>query len=114
MIIDDRKRIRDKEFLMSKKKKPQNEDIQKDPFEEYFRISEPDKADKVYAWQTAVGLQDVDKLSPSEYLLKTARENIEGEISIEEAKKRIESYYEESSHHRKERTEEADLHITMG
>ncbi|MBQ6733645.1 MAG: Fic family protein [Lachnospiraceae bacterium] len=82
--------------------------MQKDPFEEYFRISEPDKADKVYAWQTAVGLQDVDKLSPSEYLLKTARENIEGEISIEEAKKRIESYYEESSHHRKERTEEAD------
>ena len=83
---------------MSKKKKTQNEDIQKDPFEEYFRIREPDKADKVYAWQTAVGLQDVDKLSPSEYLLKTARENIEGEISIEEAKKRIESYYEESSH----------------
>ena len=74
----------------------QFDDVLYDPFEEYIRLGEPDKADKAYAWQTAVGLQDVDKLKPSEYLLNTARENIDGNISIEEVRKRIDSYYEES------------------
>ena len=84
------------------------DDIRKDPFEEYIKLGEPGKTDKAYAWQTAVGLQDVDKLRPSEYLLSTAKENIDGNISIEEAKKRIASYYEESAHHEPEGTEEAD------
>ena len=83
-------------------------DIQVDPFEEYIRHEEPDKAEKAYVWNTAVGLQDVDKLSPSEYLLNTAKENIEGEITIDEAKRRIDSYYQESVGHQPERTEEAD------
>ena len=47
-------------------------EINEDPFEEYIRLGEPDKADKAYAWQTAVGLQDVDRLQPSEYLLDAA------------------------------------------
>lgn len=80
----------------------------KDPFEEYIKLGDPDKADKVYAWQTAVGLQDVDKLHPSEYLLEAAKENIDGNISIEEVRKRIDSYYEEASNHVSEDTEEAD------
>ena len=84
------------------------EDKHTDPFAEYFMLGEPDRADKAYAWQTAIGLQDVDRLTPSEYLLNTARDNIEGNISIEEARKRIESYYEESKYHQPERTEEAD------
>ena len=83
-------------------------DIKKDPFEEYLKLGEPDKADKAYAWQTAIGLQDVDKLRPSEYLLNTAKENIDGNISIDEVKKRIDSYYKESAHHVPEGTEEAD------
>ena len=86
----------------------QIDDIREDPFEEYIRMGEPDKADKAYAWQTAVGLQDVDKLRPSEYLLNTAKENIDGNISIDEVKKRIDRYYEESAHHVPEGTEEAD------
>lgn len=93
---------------MKDKKLEQIDEIRKDPFEEYQKLGEPDKADKVYAWQTAVGLQDVDKLRPSEYLLNTAKENIDGNISIDEARKRIESYYEESANHVTERTEEAD------
>lgn len=84
------------------------EDRYTDPFAEYFISGEPGRADRAYAWQTAIGLQDVDKLTPSEYLLNTAKDNIEGAISIEEAGKRIESYYEENRHHQLERTEEAD------
>lgn len=84
------------------------EDRYTDPFAEYFISGEPGRADRAYAWQTAIGLQDVDKLTPSEYLLNTAKDNIEGAISIEEAGKRIESYYEENRHQQLERTEEAD------
>lgn len=93
---------------MNEKKLKQIDDIREDPFEEYIKLGEPEKADKAYAWQTAVGLQDVDKLRPSEYLLNTAKENIDGNISIDEVKKKIDSYYEESSHHVPEGTEEAD------
>ena len=77
---------------MANTKKEQIDEPRKDPFEEYIRLGEPDKADKAYAWQTAVGLQDVDRLQPSEYLLDAAKENIDGNISIDEVKKRIDSY----------------------
>lgn len=93
---------------MKDKKTKQIDDIREDPFEEYIKLGEPDKADKAYAWQTAVGLQDVDKLRPSEYLLNMAKENIDGNISIDEVKKRINSYYEESGRHVSKGTEEAD------
>lgn len=93
---------------MADKKKSRIEEKHTDPFAEYFVAGEPRSADKAYAWQTAIGLQDVDKLKPSEYLLNTAKDHIEGGISIEEARLRIESYYEENKHHRPERTEEAD------
>lgn len=93
---------------MQDKKNNQIDDIREDPFEEYIRMGEPDKADKAYAWQTAIGLQDVDRLKPSKYLLNTAKENIDGNISIEEAKRRIDSYYKEAANHVPEGTEEAD------
>ena len=60
-----------------------------DPFKEYIKQSEPNKRDKGYAWSTAIGLQAVDGLEPSEHLVKTAIENIEGYISMEDAEKRI-------------------------
>ena len=63
-------------------------------FEEYIRQGEPQKREKGYAWQTAIGLQAVDDLKPSEYLIQTARQHIEGDITIEEAKQLIDSYYE--------------------
>ncbi|MGM9946587.1 hypothetical protein [Floccifex sp.] len=37
---------------------------------EYIRQGEPEKVDKSNAWKTAIGLQDVDGLKPSAYLLK--------------------------------------------
>jgi len=80
-----------------------------DNFEEYLRQGEPDKAEKAKVWKTAIGLQQVDGLKPSDYLIATAKKNIEGDISIDEVKQRIDSYYKQ--HPLKEtenRTEEAD------
>ena len=81
----------------------------KDPFEEYIRHIEADKKEKSYAWQTAIGLQKVDGLKPSQYLLNTAIKHIEGEISIDTAAQWISRYYEENPQLADEnRTEEAD------
>ena len=81
-----------------------------DPFKEYLRESEPDKVYKGYAWSTAIGLQAVDGLKPSKYLIETAIQNIEGKITMKEAQNLIDSYYEERPMHLMEgkRTEEAD------
>ena len=43
--------------------------MEKDPFKEYLRESEPDKAHKGYAWSTAIGLQVVDGLKLRNYFL---------------------------------------------
>ena len=61
---------------------------------EYIKQGEPNKIERTKAWETAIGLQEVDGLKPSKYLIKTAREHIEGNIDIEEAKNRINQYYE--------------------
>ena len=83
--------------------------MDKDPFKEYIKESEPDKRDKGYAWHTAIGLQAVDGLKTSDYLMHTAVRNIEGEISFEEAKALLQSYYRENpSRDADDRTEEAD------
>lgn len=80
-----------------------------DNFEEYLRQGEPNKAEKAKVWKTAIGLQQVDGLKPSEYLITTAKQNIEGNISFEEVKQRIDSYYEQHPVKNNEnRTEEAD------
>ncbi|MDE7062797.1 MAG: Fic family protein, partial [Lachnospiraceae bacterium] len=83
--------------------------MNKDPFKEYIKESEPAKRDKGYAWHTAIGLQMVDGLKTSEYLVRTAVRNIEGEISFEEANALLEAYYEENpARDAEDRTEEAD------
>ncbi len=69
--------------------------------EEYIKQGEPGRAEKSEAWQTAIGLQAVDGLKTSAYLLDTAKEHIEGKINIDEAQRRIENYYD----HRAERSE---------
>lgn len=65
--------------------------------EEYIRQGEPGQIEKSEAWKTAIGLQAVDGLTTSAYLLDTAKEHIEGKIDIDEAQKRIQNYYEESA-----------------
>src|SRR5690606_30949627 len=80
-----------------------------DNFDEYLRQGEPNKAEKAKIWKTAIGLQQVDGLKPSEYLINTARQNIEGDITIEEVIQRIDSYYKQHpKQSNNDRTEEAD------
>ena len=83
--------------------------MNKDPFKEYIKQTEPNKRDKGYAWHTAIGLQAVDGLKPSQYLIDTAIKNIEGDISIDEAQELLNTYYEENPKaDTEDRTEEAD------
>lgn len=85
-------------------------DIKKDPFGEYIRNLPPTRKELGQAWSTAIGLQDVDGLKPSEYLYETARKSIDGEISVDEAGDLINSYYESKDGRlaAETRTEEAD------
>lgn len=90
---------------MSKKEKWQLD------LDEYIKLGEPDKAEKSEAWQTAIGLQQVDGLTTSEYLLETAKDHIEGNIDIKEAQDRIYSYYEAEAQRQaiEDGTAEADI-----
>ena len=80
-------------------------------FDSYILQSEPSKQEKGRLWQTAIGLQQVDGLTPSKYLYETAKRNIDGDITIEEAKKLIDSYYESKAGREEinEDEKEADL-----
>ncbi len=72
---------------------------------EYIIQGEPKQKEKSFLWKTAIGLQDVDHLYPSEYLLQIAKEHIEGKIDIDSVQTRIDSYYETCTD---PTTEEAD------
>ena len=63
---------------------------------------ESEKTYKTYIWKTAIGLQQVDGLKPSEYLIRTAERNIIGDISFSGAEQEIISYPAQylSIHHR--------------
>ena len=83
--------------------------MKEDPFKEYIKQSEPNKRDKGYVWNTAIGLQAVDGLKPSKYLIDTAIQNIEGNITIDEVGELLNSYYKENpKQDENDRTEEAD------
>ena len=63
-------------------------------FDEYIRQGEPSQREAAYAWSTAIGLQAVDGLKTSDYLNDLARRNIDGEITIDEVDKLLDSYYQ--------------------
>lgn len=77
---------------------------------EYIKQGEPERTERSEAWKTAIGLQDVDGLKTSEYLLDTAKEHIEGKIDIATVQKRVNSYYEQQRARQsvENSTEEAD------
>ena len=79
-------------------------------FDEYIRQGEPEKRERAEAWRVAIGLQAVDGLKTSEYLQETARRNIEGEITIDEARELVKQYYVKKTAHDEgdEDKEEAD------
>ena len=81
-----------------------------DEFDQYLLQSEPGKRDKAQAWKTAIGLQNVDGLTPSAYLLETAKRHIDGDITIDEVRYLLDSYYNTKSDRSDadDKTEEAD------
>ena len=68
-------------------------------FDEYIRQGEPQKRERAEAWRVAIGLQAVDGLKTSEYLQETARRNIEGEITIDQVRELIKTYYISKNRH---------------
>ena len=68
-------------------------------FDEYIRQGEPAQRERADAWRVAIGLQAVDGLKTSEYLHQTARRNIEGEITIDEARELLKQYYVSKTTH---------------
>jgi len=82
----------------------------KNGFDQYYdEATEPGKRERAYAWATAIGLQDVDGLKPSQHLYETARRHIEGEITQEEARRIVDEYYEtKDGHDLPPDTQEAD------
>ena len=82
--------------------------MHKDPFEEYIRQGESSQYEKAQAWKTAIGLQAVDGLTPSAYLVDLAKKNIEGQMSLQALHTLLENYYE-SYPHQEDRTAEADV-----
>ena len=79
-------------------------------FDEYLRQGEPSQKESAENWKTAIGLQAVDGLQPSAYLIDVAKRNIEGEISLDETRKLIDSYYQSKTVRtpKDEEEEEAD------
>lgn len=73
---------------------PPYDDLQLNEFAGYFEAKEPGRRERAEAWATAIGLQKVDGLTPSRYLVETAKAHIEGSITQVEAQQRIRAYYE--------------------
>ena len=67
--------------------------MSEDQWGEYLRAKEPGVREKAYAWKTAIGFQKVDGLTPTEYLVETARRNIEGEITLAESRQLVSDYH---------------------
>lgn len=79
-------------------------------FEEYIRQGDPNQCERAAHWQIAIGLQDVDRLKPSKYLVQTAQEHIEEKITMDEVEQRINAYYKtQQGRMEDDGTNEADI-----
>ena len=86
-----------------------------DNFNEYIRQGEPSKTERAITWQTAIGLQKVDNLEVSEYLVDAARKHIEGDINLSDVRNLINSYYEKKGvKENLSREKEADVVCVYG
>jgi fido (protein-threonine AMPylation protein) len=66
-------------------------------FDSYIKMGEPGGKQRAEAWEIAIGLQEVDGLKTSEYLNETAIKHIEGDITIDQVKELIDTYYQSKS-----------------
>ena len=93
---------------------PEDKKHQHSEFEQYLQQGEPKWRERAEAWSIAIGLQDVDRLKNSPYLIDTAKQHIEGKLDLAAAQKRIADYYrtEEGRKLAATRTAEADIVAT--
>lgn len=79
-------------------------------FQKYIRQPEPGTRRRAEAWRTAIGLQDVDGLKVSPYLIQEAERHIEGDATIEDVRINLNEYYRNRDAHSdtSSRQEEAD------
>ena len=99
------KGLRREEDMTNRKNK---KEIKQDPFKEYRRAEDPSQREKAHYWRTAIGLQAVDGLTPSAYLVETAKKHVEGEIASDDVYRLLDSYYAEKGEDAEPRAEEAD------
>ncbi|MBQ4519956.1 MAG: antitoxin VbhA family protein [Bacteroidaceae bacterium] len=64
-------------------------------FEEYKNHQDPFVMERANNWAIAIRLQCVDGLNVSGFLIQVARQEIEGKITMNEAKALIDEYYEQ-------------------
>jgi len=55
-----------------------------DVFEKFKQSDDPQVRERASNWRSAIGLQAVDGLTVSDYLIELACKNIEGELTSEE------------------------------
>ena len=70
--------------------KEQDLDSSKNP---YLKEKEKYNYTKQVNWEMAIGLQKVDNLNPSSYLINLSNEYIKGDLTIEEVEKNLKNYY---------------------
>ena len=68
-------------------------------FAEFKDDPDPEVRQRASNWSVAIGLQDVDHLSVSQFLIDTAKRNIRGEITQEEVERLIEEYHSKGREH---------------
>ena len=62
-------------------------------FDEYLNDKDLDKRERAKLWRTSIGLQAVDNLRVSDFLIETARKHIEREISMDEVSLLVDEHY---------------------
>ena len=62
-------------------------------YEEYKNHTDKAVRERASNWGAAIGLQNVDGLSVSEFFIKLARQQIEGKITMEEVTQRLNEHY---------------------
>ena len=82
--------------MLSKDGEVMNEQYLDSEVNEYIEIKS-DKSDLESKWEMAIGLQQVDNLTPSEYMKDLVKLNIKNEISFDELEYKLKNYYDDLS-----------------
>ena len=69
-------------------------------FEEYKNHPDSIVRERANNWAIAIGLQRVDGLNVSDFLIQVARQEIEGKITMDEARTLIDEHYAQMNSNR--------------